>query len=779
MNNKNTCLASLLCLFLYLSTSAFSATKSAVIPVDRLLTDDELVNYLSTGKNPEIKQIKTLYSQDKTKGLVALAQYFKAKYADRYLFDWRNVDRRFKDYKNNYVNARLEHERKKNIHLDLYLANTQWKLPFKNLEGRDVTAYELRHLARQHKVLDMAFMHLYEDRKADYIDYFVNQVRSLNTAFKHDAFETDAGGNGVFEVYRGGTRVIVWLQIHGFYLGSQDYDWRAQLDIIRTLLLEAAILNKKNTQYKKGNHQTRGMNALAMVSILFREYQGTKKWYTNAMDVLEQHLHREVNDDGFQFERSVHYHIDDIYNYFNAYQLARISRFPISNTWAKKLKSMFDVMVKMARPDKNLPVAGDDTDSPWAEYNEMDAVMLLGAILFGEAEFGYLASEIPSKNIFWRLRGKDFSAISSVPRKTPSLASSSLPDTGFYVMRDGWKEKDLYMNISAGLSARKPDHQHGDILGITAFGRGLELLPNYQVRYFLDDLEYFKNSFSKNVAIVDSIPQGIGWKSNRGGSGFGKWRSLPKPQVISWKTNEKWDYFSGTHDAYEKRGVQYFRKIVFFKGLGWMVKDVFQSSDQHEYQQIWQGHFSQESSKNHHRSVFSNGGGLEIIQLGDLADQYSTSIMRGKGNLIYSLSSKDASYSTFLYPFASFNKRLPQHFSTKKSLLINDWEITKADSEILSAKNMKSNATLSFSNNNLQVLFDVSLISFDGGELRFSEAVDLALIQVSSSEWSAELLNVRNIEQLHTTGLRLSHGKAIIKSPVNDVEPNQKFTVKY
>lgn len=53
------------------------------------------------------------------------------------------------------------------------------------------------------------------------------------------------------------------------------------------------------------------------------------------MNILEQHLTQEVNIDEFQFERMVHYHVDDIFNYFNAYKLAKKNNVNIGDTWLK------------------------------------------------------------------------------------------------------------------------------------------------------------------------------------------------------------------------------------------------------------------------------------------------------------------------------------------------------------------------------------------------------------------------------------------------------------
>jgi hypothetical protein len=48
--------------------------------------------------------------------------------------------------------------------------------------------------------------------------------------------------------------------------------------------------------------------------ILFWDFKDSDKWNERAMTILEQHLSKEINADGFQFD-TVHYHISDIDTY--------------------------------------------------------------------------------------------------------------------------------------------------------------------------------------------------------------------------------------------------------------------------------------------------------------------------------------------------------------------------------------------------------------------------------------------------------------------------------
>ena len=475
----------------------------------RVLPASELSNYLK----PEVKSV---LSKNGPITEASLALYFREKYAERYFFNWKGFDARFATYNSIYKEIKKKHTDDALDHLSKYSGNTTWKLPFNYLNGTPVNAYAIRHLARQHKMVDIAFYYFYQNKDAKYITYFTDQLQSLNTALTNDKYETIEDGNGVYEVFRSGYRILNWLAIHNMFLGQKAYTDADQLATIATLLQHAQNLYETNPSFQPGNHQTRGMSALAMIAILFRDFKGADIWYNHAMSLLEEHMSKEINNDGFQFERTVHYHISDIETYFYVYQLAKISKMDVNPFWKEKLKSLFVTLTKIAYPDKTAPVLSDDTDDPWSEKNDISGAMTLGYLLFDAPELGYFANHHVEPGMFWYVNDAQLNTLATIDSKPPVVKEAEFTTTGYYIMREGWRPDDKMMIISAGLDPEKPDHQHGDMLGIQAMANGKVILPNYQVRYSLEDFEFFKNSTVKNVALVDDQLQGQKYTANQG-----------------------------------------------------------------------------------------------------------------------------------------------------------------------------------------------------------------------------------------------------------------------
>lgn len=729
-----------LCFFFVLLSFTLSAQKQ-IVPFDHVLTNNELVELLDVDADSGLKKIQAAYHAGKEeKALRMLTEYFKEKLSDRYFFSWKDFGQRFEMYNKMYSGRKDYHEYKAKQHLDLYPARTKWKIPFNNLKGEEVTSYPYRHLTRQHKSGDIALLY-YFTQNEDYLHYIPMQAESLNEAFDNNRFETIIDGNGAYECYRAGNRMYNWLFVHQCLLASEKYSWQEQLIMIKTFLHTGAKMNAHHQKYKEGNHQTRGMSALSMLAILFKEFKGADEWQKTAIARLEEHLEKEVYKDGFQFERSVHYHVDDIDNYFYPYQMAQLNGVELNPIWDQRLKGMFTALLQLAMPNKNLPVLQDDTKHPWAEVNKVEDIMALGSALFGDKNLKYFAGKkIPSK-YYWLLTQEQVEKYKSAKANKPKMSSTDLPHTGYYIMRNGWKKENLYMVISAGLTEEKPDHQHGDMLGIQAYAYGNMILPNYQVRYYLKDLEAFKNSWTKNVALVDSVLHGREWKGNKGGSGFGKWGKLPTPKLINWTTTDEIDFFIGSHNGYKDLNVDTYRQVFFIKDGFWIVRDHYKSTEnKHTYQQVWQGHYDAENDI-HVRSVFPNGAGLEIIQLGHRPDFFKKESARGKGRIVFQAENeKNATFTSLLYPFKDFENRIHAN-SQYDNLKLAGWNLVSKQA----SKEIKSNCKTGLSKNGITLLFDCSQLKIKNTEIVMSNQSDL-LIKKNGVEWEIANCGISIIE---------------------------------
>ncbi|MCF8381695.1 MAG: heparinase II/III family protein [Bacteroidales bacterium] len=681
------------------------------IPSNKVLKPSELASFLN-------EDVKNLLTENSSITQESLASYLRDKFSERYYYDWKNFEARFALYNQLYDDRQNDHALNAIDHMTKFSDSTQWLLPFNYLNGEAVDAYAIRHLARQHKMVDIAFHYFYEQKNPVYIEYFVNQQESLNAALESGKYEKTEDGNGVYEVFRSGYRAYNWLLIHNLFLGQEKYTDENQLTCIATLLQQGAHLFEDNQEFQSGNHQTKGMSSLAMISILLRDFKDTDKWLDQALKLLEEHLTMEINPDGFQFERSVHYHMSDIINYYNVYQLAKISGISLDKFWEEKLHSLFATLVKIAYPDKSAPVLQDDTANPWAEKNDISGALTMGYLLFEDPVFGYFANDKVESAMYWYLSDLQLNSLKNIKKEKPEYHSLAFPSTGYYVMREGWEKDDNMMIISAGLDDKKPDHQHGDMLGVQAMSKGNVILPNYQVRYNLKDYDFFKNSMVKNVALVDDELQGKEWTGNQGGSGFGKFKNLPVPKTIAWKTNKDLDLFVGSHDGFKNIGVAYTRQVIYVKNDFWIVKDNFKSKEPHVYKQIWQGHFTNENQTQLIRSTFDDGSGCDIYQLKATTSATTNGTQGKEWTIISKKDSEEFNFISLIYPFSEYSNRIEEDTEFPD---LNGWRANKSKFKI------EGNEPVSLSKDDCSFIFGVKKISINNFRIELSEPGDLYL----------------------------------------------------
>lgn len=220
----------------------FQSYYSQSLPSNTIIETENLIYYLK----PEIKKyIEGFNENSKAK----LAAYFRDKFSERYFYDWKNFEKRFENYKSIFPEAENAHNLRALDHLSKFIENTTWKLPFNYQNGEPLNAYAFRHLARQHKMVDIAFLYHYQNKNVDYLNYFENQLRSLNTALITGNYESIENGNGVYESFRSGYRILNWLNIHNMFLIEKAYSDEDQLVTIATLLQHGENLFETNAEF--------------------------------------------------------------------------------------------------------------------------------------------------------------------------------------------------------------------------------------------------------------------------------------------------------------------------------------------------------------------------------------------------------------------------------------------------------------------------------------------------------------------------------------------------
>lgn len=593
------------------------------VPRDRLVSDRQFFELLDRNAYALATALQHLTTADTAMALQAVAGYFMRRSEPRYFFASDEVPGRLQTFVETFPAETREMQRQVDDFVQTYGRDVEWQTPGHDLLGRPHTANTIRFLARQALAVPTALLAV-NAPESSYLDHLLAQAKDF--VADYEAGKTESGANDVFERYYAGHRTRNWLFAHQLLLAHPYYDWRDQVFMLKTFLLHGARLFDACKKFHYGNHQLHGLEGLFEITLMFPEFPVMRYWHQVALSRILEHLEKEIKPDGFQFERASHYFKLDIMNYFRVYQLARLNGLELPPMFHERFRRMFDAIVALAKPDRTLPVLHDAqaayatqqvagrpvASNDAAELTDLREAffMSLGATLFREPVYKYFGEPQLPAGLYWFLpadAGDRYAALAATP---PRIGSVALEDSKYYVMRSGWSQDDLYLIIDGGLAQHKPDHTHGQVLGVIAYAFGQDVLPNYRVRYSEPSYRTLKNSLAKNVALADGMLQGRGWIDNKARTGFGRWRVLPQPVVHNWLAGDAVDYFRGSHDGFQSIGVEYTRSVFFFKPDFWLVIDEFSGEGTHDFEQIWQGDFQVDGVANR---AISRTGEVELL----------------------------------------------------------------------------------------------------------------------------------------------------------------------
>lgn len=143
------------------------------------------------------------------------------------------------------------------------------------------------------------------------------------------------------------------------------------------------------------------------------------------------------------------------------------------------------------------------------------------------------------------------------------------------------------------MGALSGGHSHADTLAIDCAAGGKTLLMDagtYTYHESQNLRDYFRSTMAHNTLSV-------GNESSSESSGKFSWRSTAKAQVNSWISEDRFDFFEGSHDGYERlpdSPATHSRSVLFLKNDYWIVRDYVKTRGENSYQQNF--HFSPETN---------------------------------------------------------------------------------------------------------------------------------------------------------------------------------------
>lgn len=291
-------------------------------------------------------------------------------------------------------------------------------------------------------------------------------------------------------------------------------------ELLRSLYLQAAYLNRNIEWYHPGNHLLENAKALVIAGLYFRGQGEADRWLEKGLSIFRRETPIQVLSDGGYFERSPMYHAIILEGYLDILNVLPPEHEDRS-LLIDAARRMSDFLASVVHPNGEIALFNDA-----ARGIALPAKELLGYV---ERLLGY------------------------GPRK-----KSAFDETGVFVH----ESQDLYLIIDGGPVGPDflPAHAHADIFSYELSLRSAPIIVDSGVfEYAAGEMRrYSRSTRAHNTVCIDGLDQAECWDS------FRVARRFP-PRNVAFATTESASQFSGEFSGYSTLigdGIIHRREIV-------------------------------------------------------------------------------------------------------------------------------------------------------------------------------------------------------------------------
>lgn len=341
------------------------------------------------------------------------------------------------------------------------------------------------------------------------------------------------------------------------------FDLLADIDLLNGPLAERlldsvhrhiwSVARKFSYGSSSNNHVIGEAAGVYIAAAYFPGFRESTAWRTKAKARLHKEIFAQTNPDGGDREQAIGYHMFVVQFLLLAGLVGRWSDDPFDEDYWNRLRSMFRCIAILGQGGEHLPMFGDADDGYVLDLggNPRDYRQWLpaAALLLGEADFKGYQCDLTEPTI-WLTGATAPTAWEGISAASPSLASCSLSDTGYYLLQhaDGNRRISLVMDCGELGLGSLAGHGHADALSFTLRVSGRDVLVDpgtYDYFTYPEYRQYFRSTRAHNTVVVDEQDQSVM-------QGLFLWGRRANAHLVDWKPNERGGRVAGRHDGYER-----------------------------------------------------------------------------------------------------------------------------------------------------------------------------------------------------------------------------------
>ncbi|HEX8736944.1 MAG TPA: alginate lyase family protein [Pyrinomonadaceae bacterium] len=419
--------------------------------------------------------------------------------------------------------------------------------------------------------------------------------------------EQNPPGSGInwFSSLEVAFRAMSWLWAFHFFKDARGFSPPLFRKALKFLYAHGRHIEKYlSTYYSPNTHLTGEALGLYYLGTQLPFLQPARAWRETGAEILFAELNRQILADGVYFEQSTWYarYTADFYTHFLILKALNDDEADkeTEEKLTGKLQLLLNYLMQVTRPDGTTPLVGDDDGGRSLPFgynqnapNDFRAVLSTGAVIFDRGDYKFVARDAAEETL-WLLGHEAVESFEDLSEVRPLNDSKSFPAGGYFVMRDGWDATDNYFLIDCGnVGAISGGHGHADTLAFDLAVGGRTLLVDAGTYTYHESEElrnYFRSTGAHNALTIDNE------SSSQTGGKFG-WRTMAKPQVNAWISENRFDFFEGEHDGYRHlpdAPATHTRGVLFLKNDYWIMRDFVETRGAHDYQMNF--HFNAETA---------------------------------------------------------------------------------------------------------------------------------------------------------------------------------------
>ena len=299
----------------------------------------------------------------------------------------------------------------------------------------------------------------------------------------------------------------------------------------------------KNDDFTSGNWLAHSAGAVMGIAMEYPFFSDQRIWLDYGKSSFEKNVLRDVYPDGKEAEDApghVCFAYETMLGTLRSLDDAHIS---VDSEVRKRLEKTAEYLAAVTQPDGNMPAIGDWGGGPAYPLTKAQEY-------FKRQDIKYVLT-----------RGKE--------GKMPEKASVSFPQGQWSIMRSAYDEKPYENARQLVFKSSCGTHGHNDVLEITNYAYGRELLIDPGIRsYEHADLERYPQTSYHNTICID-----------------GKSQSNTDGRTDKWISNAGLDYVIALHHGY--KDLTHVRGVLFVKPNYWIVRDEVEGQGEHTYDQNW------------------------------------------------------------------------------------------------------------------------------------------------------------------------------------------------